>query len=101
MSTPADNESLVNVILRANGKVEHLPTRPTLEQINELIDARHACDSFRLPGGLRCWVIDDGHQRGLPFNREATRLYRSICRPGTTHYIVGDAVVVKERGGDY
>src|SRR5882724_10147543 len=31
-----------------------------------------------------------------PINQKATELYWSICKPGTTHKIVGDVAVVKE-----
>ena len=29
-----------------------------------------------------------------PVNVEATKLYHAICKPGTTHQIVGDVVIV-------
>jgi hypothetical protein len=32
-----------------------------------------------------------------PFNEKATQLYWSICKPGTTHRIVGDVAIVKDR----
>lgn len=31
-----------------------------------------------------------------PVNAEATRLYREVCVPGTTHQIVGDVVIVPD-----
>lgn len=42
----------------------------------------------------RVMLIDDlGHQKQLHSNAEATKLYHSVCRPGTTHQIVGDVAV--------
>jgi len=32
-----------------------------------------------------------------PLNQAATRLYHSVCRPGTTHQIVGDVAIVWDK----
>src|SRR5438128_4442234 len=34
---------------------------------------------------------------GKEINPEATRLYRSVCRSGTTHQIVGDVILAEDR----
>lgn len=31
-----------------------------------------------------------------PVNAEATKLYHSICKPGTTHQIVGDVIIAND-----
>jgi hypothetical protein len=41
-------------------------------------------------------VDDNGYAKQLPFNAKATKLYHSVCHPGTTSPIVGDVVLVKE-----
>ena len=41
-------------------------------------------------------VDDQGHWKKLPENEEATRLYHGVCRPGTTHQIRGDVVIVHD-----
>jgi hypothetical protein len=42
----------------------------------------------------RIMIVDDlGHPKELPVNVEATVLYHSVCRPGTTHEIRGDVAV--------
>jgi len=33
---------------------------------------------------------------GKQINPEATRIYRSVCKPGTTHQIVGDVIIVND-----
>lgn len=38
-------------------------------------------------------VDDDGHCKRLPYNKVATEAYRANCHPGTTHTIVGPAVI--------
>lgn len=38
-------------------------------------------------------VDDEGHCKGLPFNRIATAAYHANCIPETTHEIVGPAVI--------
>lgn len=35
-----------------------------------------------------------------PVNAKATALYHSVCRPGTTHQIVGDVIVVVDADVD-
>lgn len=54
-------------------------------------------DSVNLRDGRTMLVDDAGHARGLPINEKATRLYRAVCRPGTTHVIRGDVVIVPTR----
>jgi hypothetical protein len=40
-------------------------------------------------------MVDDlGHGKSLPVNHKATRLYWSVCKPGTTHPIVGPVAVI-------
>jgi len=34
---------------------------------------------------------------GKAINPEATRIYHSICYPGTTHQIVGDVIIAQDR----
>lgn len=31
-----------------------------------------------------------------PVNVEATKLYHAVCRPGTTHQIVGDVIIIRD-----
>lgn len=107
-------------ILRTNGQHETLTIekgRGLMRAIAEAIGA--------LPGGLgtvnlrdgRVMLIDDNgyvtEERIVsenplvvklvpmaakkPPNADATQLYWNICRPGTTHQIVGDAAVVWDR----
>lgn len=42
------------------------------------------------------FVDDAGHEKRMPVNEEATQLYWSNCKPGTTHQIRGDVVVVPD-----
>lgn len=41
-------------------------------------------------------VDDDGHYKGLEFNKIATDAYRANCYPGTAHWIAGPAVIFSE-----
>lgn len=38
-------------------------------------------------------VDDDGLLKQLRFNRLATEAYWAACKPGTIHYLAGDAVI--------
>lgn len=44
-------------------------------------------------------VDDEGRLKGLPANVKATELYHANCKPGTTHQICGDVVIVPD--GDF
>lgn len=94
--------NVMRYLLRADG------TRVDLVGPIGFLDARkmigaETCDvvSLRHLGHpLHVMLLDDlGHVRGLPVNVEATKLYHANCRPGTTHQIVGDVLVVPD--GDY
>jgi hypothetical protein len=42
-------------------------------------------------------LVDDlGHQKMLPPNVTATKLYLERCKPGTTHIIRGDVIIVPD-----
>jgi len=80
-------------VLRASGTREPLPHPITITKAAELIGA-DTLTTVNLRDGRIMLVDDTGHHKGLPINAEATSLYHSICRPGTTWKIVGDAVIV-------
>lgn len=87
----------MRVLIKADGTRQQLELRQTMADIKRLINAS-SLDTVNLrhmgaPGYVM--VLDDlGHDRGLPVNVEATRLYHLNCRPGTTHQIRGDVVMV-------
>lgn len=87
------------LILRADGTTETLPAEAVgrAARIGEAIGA-DCLDTvtLRIPGlrsPLVMFVDDDGHARGLPRNERATELYLARCRPGATHFIVGDVAI--------
>lgn len=86
----------VNQVLRADGRVEQLQAAPGIAQCKQLIGAA-TLDGFSLRDGRYMVVDDNGHASGRPRNEAATAMYLSICRPGTSHFIAGDAVVIDER----
>ncbi len=102
-------------LLRANGTGLELEGPITMREVRELIGAQ-ALDFVSLhhlgsPLHVMC-VDDNGYQTEVvegenvielkcvkalkPLNAEATRLYHANCRPGTTHQIVGDVVIVPD-----
>ena len=63
--------------------------------IEKAIDAR-ILDSVNLRNGKIMLVDDMGHvECRKQVNPKATKLYHSVCRPGTIHQIVGDVAVIK------
>ena len=81
-------------LIRADGTRQSIDNTQDIGAIEKLIGAK-SLDHVNLRNGFLMWVDDLGHQNGLPVNAEATRLYHSICRPGTTHQIVGDVVLTR------
>jgi len=100
----------VQVIKTDGATSVHEITRSTaVREIQKLIGC-DCCDTVNLRDGRVMFVDDRGHEsraetRGnvttlvpvrprKPVNPEATRLYHAICKPGTTHQIVGDVAIV-------
>lgn len=104
------------MILRTSGAVEALPGPLSMAELCSRIGA-DLPDTVRLAGGYVMLVNDRGYETKpvesvepdgthvvelrvvralLPLNVEATRLYHGVCRPGTTHQIVGDVAVVPD-----
>lgn len=81
-------------VLRANGELEkrRIGTRNPFKEINALIGC-DVTDTVNLRDGRIMLVDDLGHQKELPVNPKATAMYHAVCRPGTTHEIVGDVVI--------
>lgn len=98
-------------IIRVDGTREQheIPKGDAIGAIRRLIGAA-GCDTVNLRNGS-VMIVDDGgyetemvdHGNGRfelkptrarkPVNPAATKLYHSICRPGTTHQIVGDVAI--------
>lgn len=83
-------------IITTSGQEIPLSRPHTTAEIRQLIGARDGLDTVRLADGLVMLVDDLGHLAGLPRNEKATALYLGRCRPGTTHYIVGDVAIVPD-----
>lgn len=89
----------MRALIKADGIRQDLDVRKTTAQIKGLIGAECLDTvSLRHMGSpAHVMLVDDlGHDKGLPVNEEATRLYHLNCRPGTTHQIRGDVVVVPD-----
>ena len=100
----------VGRVTESNGRIRALTL---LQQIYKLIDC-HTIDTVNLRDGRVMLVDDDGYEPGpmvehapgrfeivpgparKPVNVEATKLYHTICLPGTTHQIVGDVAIVRD-----
>ena len=94
-------------IIRTDGQQEHVTGR--FDDIAKLIGAT-TLDTVNLRDGRVMLVDDMGYETRTeerdgvthlvatkarkPFNDTATALYHAICRPGTTHRIVGDVAVI-------
>jgi len=71
------------------------------------------CDTVNLRDGRVMFVDDEGYQTKTlnhgtgrfelrpvrakkPVNEKATKIYWSVCKPGTTHKIVGDVAIAND-----
>lgn len=102
-------------IIRTSGATEEhdLPRSGAIGEIEKLIGAA-LLDQVNLRDGRVMFVDDNGYESETvdhgggrfelrhtiarkPVNPEATKLYHGVCRPGTTHQIVGDVAIVFDR----
>lgn len=92
-------ETVVRKLIRADGTTVDLARGKSLRELAALIGA-DTCDTVLLRHmgePLHVMLVDDvGHMKNLPINALATELYLANCRPGTTHEIRGDVVVVPD-----
>jgi len=107
----------VTVIRTSGAREQHVVSADTsvaaISGIASLIGAAGCLDTVVLRDGRVMLVDDNGYEtttieHGVghfelrptsarkPVNPEATKLYHSICRPGTTHEIVGDVAIVRD-----
>lgn len=91
------------LVIRSDGREETIPEGPagapmeprrTSSSFARTLIGADCLDSVNLRDGRTMLVDDNGHARGLPINAKATKLYHGVCRPGTTHVIRGDVVIV-------
>lgn len=85
-------------VIRVDGTTEERQFdkgRSLIKQIHEVIGCEYA-DTVNLRDGTVMFVDDLGHRKVLPHNQVATLLYWDVCKPGTTHTIVGVAVIVND-----
>ncbi|CAN5300941.1 hypothetical protein BH10PSE16_BH10PSE16_01360 [soil metagenome] len=89
----------IRQLIRADGTKLDLPNARSIEQHRKMLNA-NTLDTVTLHhmGQPRhVMLIDDiGHDKKLPVNAEATRLYHANCSPGTTHTIRGDVIVAPD-----
>lgn len=84
-------------IIRTDGAEEPLPNRISIGHACRLVDASILTTVLlrHLGYPMQVMLVDDaGHLEGKPINPKATELYHANCRPGTTHQIRGDVVIV-------
>lgn len=86
----------IRKLIRADGTETDLHGPHAIADVEQMIGAE-ALDIVRLADRVHVMLLDDlGQPKGLPINAEATRLYHEVCRPGTTHQIRGDVVIVPD-----
>lgn len=83
-------------VLRVDGSVETFEhEKVELERLYPLVDT-DCFDTVMLRKGKVMLVDDNGYFRKKPVNKKATELYHEVCKPGVTHQIVGDVVIVND-----
>jgi hypothetical protein len=89
--------ALSRKVIRVDGSEELLASPQTIQQIEKLISADYL-DTVNMGDANRhVMLLDDlGYDKQLPVNQKASDLYWSVCKPGTTHTIRGDVVIVPD-----
>lgn len=86
---------MVRKLIRADG-TEIEVGRMSMGQIRNRLGA-DTLDTVMLQDRTHVMILDDmGHPKGLPVNVSATALYHEVCKPGTTHVIRGDVIIVPD-----
>lgn len=82
-------------VIRSNGTVQMIHEPRTMTRITRMLGCDIPQTVDLRSHGLVMIVDDLGHLRTppLPRNEQATQFYHSICKPGTTHWIAGDAYI--------
>lgn len=89
----------LRIVIRTNGTMKVLDRPQTISEACAQIGA-DTLDTVILADAQHVMQVDDtGVLKELPINDVATRLYRERCRPGTTHEIHGDIVILPD--GDF
>lgn len=86
-------------LFRTDGTTLDLPEVHRIRDCSNLIhaDTLDTVVLHHMGHPLHVMLLDDnGHGKGLPVNAEATKLYLANCKPGTTHTIRGDVIVVPD-----
>ena len=75
------------------------PKHSFFTSIGKLLEWPDGCDTVNLRDGTVMLVDDTAHIRNEipPVNPVATKLYHSVCRPGTTHEILGSVAIVNDK----
>lgn len=93
----ADRAPMVRKIIRVDGTEEPIEASKSVVALAKRIGAE-LIDTVQLRHlGSQGWVMlvdDTGLIDGKPINETATALYHCNCKPGTTHPICGDVVIV-------
>jgi hypothetical protein len=81
-------------VIRVDGEEEDhfVPRSRAIKEAGRIIGAR-VLDTVNLHDGRVMLVDDLGHGK-KKLNPKATKLYHSVCRPGTAHTIVGDVAIL-------
>lgn len=90
---------LTRKLIRVDGTEQDLGGPVTIRQALQIISAS-TLDTVQLRHlgrPLHVMLVDDtGMVDGRAVNDKATKLYWANCRPGTTHPICGDVVIVPD-----
>lgn len=90
----------MRVLLKTDGTASPIEGSPTLGGLAKMLGAKALDTVSHVHDGKHVMFVDDlGHQKGLPVNDVATRLYHARCKPGSNPPpIVGDVVVLPMYG---
>lgn len=88
---------IVEIIFVSGAREDRdIPKQFVWNQLKTILSAE-GFDTVNLRDGRVMIVDDTGMIDGKPVNPEATKLYHSICIPGTVHCIHGDVAIALDK----
>lgn len=94
--------TITRKLIRVDGTETELVGPHAMADIRQMIGADALTSIWMKHMGVPLHIMlvdDEGFLKGLPVNVKATELYHANCKPGATHQINGDVVVVPD--GDF
>lgn len=84
------------IVIPVEGPERVFHSRASISRVHLELKPASGCDVVNLRDGRVMMVDDTGLIDGKSINERATKIYHSLCKPGTVHPICGDVAIVND-----